>query len=65
MGVLVAWRKGGSMDITVSARMSIEVSIVTRDPKGFEGASMAVLSPDQVLAMLENKYGVSYDDIEF
>ena len=40
-------------------------AIVTRDPKGFKGASTAVLSPDQAFAMLENEYGISYGDVEF
>ncbi len=51
--------------ILVAAEKVKADAIVTRDPKGFEGASTAVLSPDQVLAMLENEYGISYDDIEF
>ena len=51
--------------ILVAAEKVKVDAIVTRDPKGFEGASMMVLLPDQVLAMLENEYGVSYGDVEF
>ena len=59
------WADFGDCLISIAAEKVKADAIVTRDPKGFEGASMAVLSPDQVLAMLENKYGVSYDGIEF
>lgn len=51
--------------ISVAAEKVKADAIVTREPKGFERASMAVLSPDQVLGMLEKERGLSYGAVGF
>ena len=51
--------------ISVAAEKVKADAIVTRDPKGFERASTAVLSPDQVLDMLEKERGLSYGAVGF
>ena len=51
--------------ISVAAEKVKADAIVTRDPKGFEKASMSVFSPDQVLDMLEKERGLSYCAVGF